>query len=371
MTFALSPGELSLLNRSIAVLLSPHDFPNTMAWRTEAARLVQTLIGNDTTVITLPEDPEPLCCWSAPHDLIPRGLEFLGRDPGDSYIDRLPSRAWTHRGVLESAPGGRRAYLATNIYHGYFKPCRVLDAIGVYGGKTGGMLENPTILCYGSEEGARFANDRGAWLLSFLWAPLTAGWAAWHATVETRQTLGAAVDALGSGLAVYDVSGALIHQNRCLTDWFRGDRDGQLRFAVDEVAAAVSGSRALSRRSVSRVVVAKAGGYRINGALGRTPFGRDDAVLVSVTPVPKTWTLIADQSDLRHRFGLTDAEARVAALVAEGRRNDDIATLLGVSPHTVRHQTERVLRKLRVDSRVQVAGRLGRPVGRTPSTNEE
>lgn len=363
MTFTLSPGELALLVRTVEVLLSPHDFPNTLAWRTEAARLVQSLIGNDSTLFTLPEDPEPLCCWSAPHDLIPRGLEFVGHDPMDRFIDSYGSRTWSQRGILACFPGGRAFYESTDIYHGYFVPCKILDAIGVIGGAAGGMPENPTLMCYGARRNARFAGDRGVWLLRFLWAPLTSGWAAWHATAEARQTLGAAVDSLESGLAVFTGDGLLVHQNRRLTEWLRRDRSGVLGTTTRKVAAAVSASRIGPGDSpVCRLVEAEVGRFRVNGANGRTPFGREDAVVVVVTR-ESTPERGADPRALRLRFALTFAEARVAVLMAEGHRNDEIAAVLNVSPHTVRHQTERVLRKLGLESRAQVAGTLRRRLG--------
>lgn len=63
---------------------------------------------------------------------------------------------------------------------------------------------------------------------------------------------------------------------------------------------------------------------------------------------------------LRDRFGLTPAEARVARLLAEGRRNDDVARLLFISPHTARRHTERILHKMHVHSRAEVTHLLMR-----------
>jgi DNA-binding NarL/FixJ family response regulator len=49
--------------------------------------------------------------------------------------------------------------------------------------------------------------------------------------------------------------------------------------------------------------------------------------------------------------GFTARELAVARLVAEGRSNAAIARELGISPHTARHHTQRVLAKLGVHSR--------------------
>jgi len=59
--------------------------------------------------------------------------------------------------------------------------------------------------------------------------------------------------------------------------------------------------------------------------------------------------------EVAHRFGLTRRQGAVALLLARRHSNAEIARLLAVSPHTARHHTERVLEKLGVTSRMQVA----------------
>ena len=55
---------------------------------------------------------------------------------------------------------------------------------------------------------------------------------------------------------------------------------------------------------------------------------------------------------------LTRQEAHVARLLAERRSNREIAAALGISPHTARHHTERVLVKLGLHSRADVRALL-------------
>ena len=55
---------------------------------------------------------------------------------------------------------------------------------------------------------------------------------------------------------------------------------------------------------------------------------------------------------------LTPREHQVAVELSYGSSNRDIAQRLGLSVHTVRHHTERVLAKLRVRSRAAVGRRL-------------
>jgi DNA-binding CsgD family transcriptional regulator len=54
---------------------------------------------------------------------------------------------------------------------------------------------------------------------------------------------------------------------------------------------------------------------------------------------------------LSRRFGLSPREAQVALLLAERRSNSEIAGALGISPHTAKRHTERVLGKLGVSTR--------------------
>lgn len=54
------------------------------------------------------------------------------------------------------------------------------------------------------------------------------------------------------------------------------------------------------------------------------------------------------------RLRLTRREAEVAALLAGGSSNADIAFSLGISPHTARRHTESVMLKLRARTRSQV-----------------
>ncbi len=57
---------------------------------------------------------------------------------------------------------------------------------------------------------------------------------------------------------------------------------------------------------------------------------------------------------LRERFALTERESDVAALLFRRATNTEIAEDLGISMHTARHHTERVLQKTRLQSRAQL-----------------
>jgi DNA-binding NarL/FixJ family response regulator len=65
-------------------------------------------------------------------------------------------------------------------------------------------------------------------------------------------------------------------------------------------------------------------------------------------------------STLQQHFGMTPREVEVALLLAEGCSNSTVAQRLGISPHTARHHTQRVLVKLGVRSRAEAGARLRR-----------
>jgi steroid delta-isomerase-like uncharacterized protein len=67
--------------------------------------------------------------------------------------------------------------------------------------------------------------------------------------------------------------------------------------------------------------------------------------------------------ELRSHVGLTMREAQVALLMAERFTHKEIASQLGIRPNTARRHCERVLSKLGIDSRNDVAQVLGKIPG--------
>lgn len=65
-------------------------------------------------------------------------------------------------------------------------------------------------------------------------------------------------------------------------------------------------------------------------------------------------------SRIRARYGLTDRQAAVAVLLADGLSNAEIARALAISPFTARNHVEQVLAKLGVSSRARAGALLRR-----------
>jgi DNA-binding CsgD family transcriptional regulator len=66
---------------------------------------------------------------------------------------------------------------------------------------------------------------------------------------------------------------------------------------------------------------------------------------------------------LIERYSMTPREAAAAALVARRYSTAEVARALGISVHTARHHTERVLTKLGVRSRAEAAEKLAAELG--------
>ena len=62
--------------------------------------------------------------------------------------------------------------------------------------------------------------------------------------------------------------------------------------------------------------------------------------------------------NLHIEYGMTPREIEVSLLLSEGCSNRTIAHRLGISQHTARHHTQRVLAKLGVHSRAEAGARL-------------
>ena len=84
---------------------------------------------------------------------------------------------------------------------------------------------------------------------------------------------------------------------------------------------------------------------RVAASLQPAPAAEPDASLLTLQQVMSA-------------CGLTERQAEVALLIAEGRSNPEIAGRLGISRFTARNHAEQILARLKVESRWQVARAL-------------
>ena len=170
------------------------------------------------------------------------------------------------------------------------------------------------------------------------------------------------LDALQVGIAVFHHDGRGDFENigfaRLALD------NPSVRSAAEEVAREVSAIEPKEAEAddlavtVTRDIETTAGRLRVHGQRLSRDSGTPepgDAILVLVQNVT---TDFVSERLLQERFDLTSREVRVAALLARGDSNKQIASRLGISLHTARHHVEHVLVKLQVRKRAEVPARI-------------
>jgi DNA-binding CsgD family transcriptional regulator len=203
-------------------------------------------------------------------------------------------------------------------------------------------------------------------LLSLLAAPFQAGFEILGRLEAAHSALAATVDMLSDGISIYDgVQATEIHRNPALVAFLAADAESSI--VEDRVRRLARSLCALGRSTdaASRVQAAfnpelalddvqtRVARYRLRASfVPPSVFAREQVVLVAVE---RRGILLPSAKALQDRFGLTPREAEVALRLAQGDSDAALARTLGVSPHTVRHHTERVFDKLHVRSRKALA----------------
>lgn len=162
----------------------------------------------------------------------------------------------------------------------------------------------------------------------------------------------ALLDRLGGPSALFDARGHLLHATDAWTNGIPARDRSMVEGVVRRVLATSIG---ISQMKVT------AGAYAAQLSLIQLN-GTDRPCAVATLSHALPTAARPDWRGLAEAHGLPSRMAEVAGLIAEGLTNDEIADRMRVSPATVRRQTERVLRRLGVERRSGVAGRLTAPV---------
>lgn len=208
-------------------------------------------------------------------------------------------------------------------------------------------------------------------LFRLLLPSFTAGLRALELHVEASGLAGVGLDRVGAGIALFGPNGAELHRNRTLCRWLDAEAGcPALPRAIEEVRrgtaraierpGARSGAARMPGGASTRTVTGDAGRYRASGSL-TSGWGGLDRTLVLIT-VDRLDRLLPTASELVARFGLTEREAEVALLIAEGGSNREVAGALGISRHTVRNHAQRIFDKLGIRSRKALGLFLARQV---------
>jgi DNA-binding CsgD family transcriptional regulator len=254
------------------------------------------------------------------------------------------------------------------VYNDWSAPNKFCDTVGI-------ALHDPQqsllggMTFYHDTEGGNF-RDVGVDFLRLLLPGFKAGLRAWLSLAHRRKAVHALLEAAGDGVMLTDLSGQVLDCTASLSRTLRDDPQRDRVHRVLNDAAATVGALTGRRRGktegdielsrLTRTISTARASYRVAATL--LPEGvaaPNDVVAVILTRLSPSEP---SSGDLRARFGLTARECDVARLLAAGKRNKAVAAALGISAHTALRHTERVLRKLGVDSRAAVAAALSRSV---------
>lgn len=171
-----------------------------------------------------------------------------------------------------------------------------------------------------------------------------------------RMPLARVLEHASEPLVIADPDGYLLHGSAAARHLMqravhREHLEGEIRAMVRDAADRLSGARMDGPGPILQREVELGGEvYHLRGScLMDAPEADQPFLIITVVRCEPS-----REHHLRERYRLTRREARIALLLAERKTNLEISGELRLSPHTVRHHTERVLAKLGVTSRIQV-----------------
>ena len=366
-------ADLAGVARASRTLLSPLSYDTTEAWQRAVNGVVKAVLGGDVATMVLPASVGGRGTFS----------EDLPTETTDRYsaaIRPLDVRwsVWERQAALGAWDrptlwGPWMAeYLGSAYYNEYLVPRRLYDGVGVATsvaapGAAAAEATTAVLLFHHTRRTGRRFGARGLGLLHALRPAFVAGAEALARLGAQQRALARTLDALGLALLVVDVGGRAVHRTPALARLLAADpHGGQLLGDMAQAAGAAArlagptrrwahggADAALLARDVTREVRTPAGRYRIRATLTAPDLlGGAPAVLVSLE---RAGPGVPTADALRARFGLTPAQARVALLLAEGRRYTEVAAALGVSVHTAQRHAEAVRCKLGVRRSADVA----------------
>lgn len=361
MRLALSPSALDGLADLVEALHSPFDYPDVDGWRHEVNRLALGVLDAHKVVFMLPgEGHAPVYCQRLDPDGFRAYVDYYHRFDIAGSI--ALQRGLTIASLLEIH--GPDEFYASEYYNDFMRVWECNHSVGLVTPiDTAPGYAYLGILRDQKEDGPFSPQTRA--LMRLILPAFRAGVLSYLRLASDQAVLGAVLDASEKRLLVCDRSGQPSQSSAALERTLAADTqrvliEQEMR-SLARVTAALgrptAGVRMTIDRAGERVVTTARGGYRLTACLAGAGSPAPAGVLLLLEPLFRE--LFGD-GEIRDRFGLTKQELRVARHIASGLRNDALAQRLGISPHTARRHTERVLEKLGVASRRQVAERISR-----------
>ena len=372
MALTLSSQDQRQLAVAIEALLSPLAHDTRENWFGTIARETRPLIRGDSTLIAFTIGESSAHFSADAPELASRVTEATAFRKGELHFrdpvmeDGLMLRRKRSLTVFTSAilnviSGNqlRKSFFYNNV-------CRPLGARITYGLGMAGS-DGEALFGVNAERSRRDPLSEDTLALLALLAPaFQAGFGMLARLEHAQRALATTLDVLSQGMLVYDaITGRELHRNPALGTLRSHDPEfGMVEQRARALARALhrvhrSGTRGQPGRSGNEALpglrnVRTAGGrYSLRASfLPAAVYAREQVVLVSVE---HHGIALPGAAVLRERFGLTARQAQVALRLAQGDSNAELAAALGVSPHTVRHHSERIFEKLQIHSRKALA----------------
>ena len=307
MSVTFSPADLKRMESAAEALLTPLAHERVDDWRRTVTRTIKRALDCDGAMFTLVPSIEP------------------GAEP-----------TFSEDGLAAVFPPADVVVFDDQQFAGMQAACRSSEGLGLVVVK-----------------GVRPFDDKALAMLRLLQPALAVGIEMRQRFAKRRAEFLSVLDAMREGLMLVDATSRVLHETpaiaRILSDEWERDR-------VRSAMLACARSLNAARRACGSELRTAQHRYRIRGCYAGEELAGSSTVLVAIErvgPVPAP-----DDTALKLRFGLTPREIQVTRLLAAGRRNDDVAASLQISPHTARRHTERVLAKLGASSRAAVGALL-------------
>lgn len=368
MTLVLSSDDQAQLTATLEALLSPLASPSREDWYRRITPELRRLFRGDTTLIVsqvegvarhFSADAPGLAAQLTARSDFRRG-EFHIRDPAVDeglVVQRRRSMAVFTSALLDRLLGGGH-YLQSTFYNDICVPNGARATLGLR--VTG--PEGETLLGINCERPTLdLLSDDTLALLALVLPAFRAGLEILNRLEQSRTTLTTTLDTLTDGTLIVGIAeGRELYRNRALIAMLADEPEREaleqraLRL-VRGVQTLFGGAVRSTPRSppvIDEVTTARAHYTLRASLLAPGAFSRDGVAMVAIqAPAPK----LPDAATLRARFRLTQREAEIALGLARGAADAELARVLGISPHTVRHHAESVFAKLGVHSRKALA----------------
>jgi DNA-binding CsgD family transcriptional regulator len=370
---ALTAAERAALTAAQRVLLSPHDYAAPNDWCTAASESLRPLFGHDRLQAVMDAPPvAPFYLEGLDRAVIEAYLAYyVGRDPSATPLLSNP----VSRTGLAVRQAGREAsvFYRSEVYNDYYRPNGMVHGYCMVAGGGGGTLlprGRATLVVSRPVPDEETTDRRRRAMLSLLQPAFEAGIHALIRAGTAAAALACGLEALGQPLLAAGPDGGPPWTTAALAEALAEEPAREV--VLGRARALLQRTVALGRHRppssfvpgkgmdtvvhpLSETVRTPAGAWRLRPVLfGEGIAGRPLAAIA----VERVAPALPAPNALVERFGLTPQEARVALLLAERRRNTEVAEALGVRPATARRHTERVLEKLGVHSRDAVRAAL-------------